>query len=659
MKFAFAIFRYFPFGGLQRDMLAIAHAAVQSNHSVTIFCGEWKGEKPVGIDVKIMSEPVLFNTAGIKHFVQSFQKHFPRDQFDLLVGFNKMPGLDVYFAGDSCFAQKAYEERHFLYRLMPRSRLYLEYEKAVFGDQSNTHILSLVEAEQKQMARYYGIAPERVHALSPGISRTQIECENPAAAQARIRRELNLQTDTRIVLCLGSGFKTKGLDRSIQAFSLLSQQTTEPVVLLVVGADKPKAFRALAKQLGVDDKVLFVGGRTDVADILHSVDVLLHPAYRELAGNVILEAMLAGCPVVATDVCGYAHHIAEQQMGEVISAPYDAQQITQKLLQVLACSSGIWRERGQYFAKTVDVFSRATQATRLFETLVLNGSATSMVHSTANEVVILRAEMVNHWAPLSSVQSLFDNVKNLTGSVAREMPDRQTLRFEIAGKGYYRKWHRGVGWREIIKNLLMLRLPVVGAKNEWDALNKLQALNIPSIIPLAYGEQGKHPATKRSFIVTRELANVMQLDHYFEQHHPDFIQKRMLIERVAMIAREMHAAGINHRDFYLCHFMLDKGFLIESRSPEVYLVDLHRAQCRHRVPLRWQIKDLGALYFSILNLGFTRADVFRFLRVYYADELRAIAESRSSFLLAVVKRAAKIYVRDFGHEPLIHRFSKG
>lgn len=658
MKLAFAIFRYFPFGGLQRDMLAIAQEAVKCGHQVTIFCGDWQGEKPVDIEVRIMSAPVLFNTAGIKCFVRAFERGFQRNQFDLLIGFNKMPGLDVYFAGDSCFAQKAYAERHFLYRLTPRAQLYLDYEQAVFGDESTTQVLSLVAAEQKQFSHYYGIAPERVHPLPPGILHTQIECENPEDAQARIRREFNISVDARIILCLGSGFKTKGLDRSIAAFALLRQMTDEPLVLLVVGDDKPDIFRAQAKKLGVSEKVLFVGGRTDIADILHSVDVLLHPAYRELAGNVILEALLTGCPVVATDVCGYAHYIAGQQMGEVISAPYDVQQIAQKLLGVLVADKPVWRERGQQFAKTAAVFSRATQAVTVFERLAIGQGKKSVVHNTSSEVVILRDEMVDCWGGESG-QSIFDIVKNLTGLVAREMPDRQTLRFEIAGKGYYRKWHCGVGWREIIKNLLLLRLPVLGAKNEWTALNKLRALNIPSLIPVAYGEQGNNPATKQSFIVTRELTHVMQLDHYFEQCNPDFNQKRLLIENIAAIARELHAAGINHRDFYLCHFMLDKSLFIEEKNPPVYLVDLHRAQCRTRVPLRWQIKDLGALYFSTLNLGFTRADALRFLRVYFADELRNIITSKSSLLIRVVRRAMKIYVRDFGHAPRIHRVIKG
>ena len=123
MKLAFVIFRYFPFGGLQRDMLAIAQAALDRGHSITIFCGSWQGDKIPGVDIVEIEARGIFNIAGVKYFVDEFQKRFISAQFDVLVGFNKMPGLDIYYCGDSCFAKKAYEERGFLYRLAPRSRL--------------------------------------------------------------------------------------------------------------------------------------------------------------------------------------------------------------------------------------------------------------------------------------------------------------------------------------------------------------------------------------------------------------------------------------------------------------------------------------------------------------------------------------------------------
>jgi UDP-glucose:(heptosyl)LPS alpha-1,3-glucosyltransferase len=253
-----------------------------------------------------------------------------------------------------------------------------------------------------------------------------------------------------------------------------------------------------------------------------------------------------------------------------------------------AVSKAEWQHNANTFKRSTDVFSRDERALAAIETIVQHKpGALQWLRKPADELVVLRAELVDLWRD----QPVFEKVRQLTGEVAREMPDRQTLRFECNGRAYYRKWHRGVGWREIVKNLVRLRWPVLGARNEWEALNKMRALGVPGLIPVAYGVRGKNPARQESFIITRELSDVIQLDHFFEQRQVSARAKRAIVAKVASIARELHAAGINHRDFYLCHFMLREASLFGA--PEITLVDLHRAQLRIAVPERWLVKDLG------------------------------------------------------------------
>jgi UDP-glucose:(heptosyl)LPS alpha-1,3-glucosyltransferase len=654
MKLAFVIFRYFPFGGLQRDMLAIAQSAQARGHQVSIFCSDWQGEKIPGINVIEVKGAGFFNVAGVKNFVRAFQMQFQRDQFDLLVGFNKMPGLDVYFAGDSCFAHKAYGERNWLYRLAPRSRLYLAYEHAVFAETSETQILSLVASEQKQFVRYYATQPERFHAMPPGISTAHLACKNLHTARMALCHELGLSFDTKIILCLGSGYKTKGVDVSISAFAELTKITAANVALVIVGKDDPHSYRQQAAQAGIEQQVFFLGPRSPVGDLLHTADLLLHPARKELAGNVILEAMLCGCPVVASDHCGYAHYVTGQEMGELIPADASPIAIAELVAAILTIDADVWLKRAELFAQASDVFSRPAVAVAVLEKIAntkKNPAARfPLVQAPAGQVVILRDELLDVWKD----QDVFSLMENVQGKVAREMKDRQTLRFEINGQGYYRKWHRGVGWLEIIKNYLQLRSPVLGASNEWRALNKLRALGIPSLIAVAYGVRGANPARQQSFVVTRELTDVIQLDHFFEQYSVNVKAKRRILAGLAVIARELHTAGINHRDFYLCHFMLKTQFVTDQNiEPELYLVDLHRAQLRPQVPMRWLVKDLGGLLFSSLNLHFTRRDYLRFMRVYFAQELRVVLAEKKGLLEKVTARARVTYHRDFGHEPLL------
>ena len=645
MKLAIVIFRYFPFGGLQRDMLAIAQTAHLAGHQVSIFCGDWQGEKIPGIEVVEIKTSGWFDVAGVKHFVRAFQQQFSPAEFDLLIGFNKMPGLDIYFAGDTCFARKAYQERGFLYRLTARTRLYLQYEAAVFGECSNTQILSLVEREQAQFAAFYSTPPERFHHLPPGIAPDHIACADPALARNTLRAELGLAASTRIILCLGSGFQRKGIDIAIESFAAFHTAETD-AVLFIAGKDKPKKFQELAQKLGVGQQVFFIAPRSPVGDLLHGVDLLLHPAREELAGNVILEAMLCHCPVLVSDCCGYAGYVTRYAMGEVISMPANTTAIASQIQKLLAVDKRRWQQQSDIFRSCGDAFERMPALLKIFEqSLQRKQNPARNYLEFAHQKVVLCDELVS----TCDITTMFTRMENMQGDIARELPDRQTLKFFINGQGYYRKWHRGVGWGEIVKNLVRGRAPVLGALNEWRALNRMRALGIPGLIPVALGVRGKNPARQESFIVTRELAGVVQLDHYFSRREYTVSTKRAIIARVAKIARALHAAGINHRDFYLCHFMLDEKSV--AGVLHITLMDLHRAQLRGHVPERWLVKDLGGLLFSCLNLGFSRRDFLRFLKVYFDSDLRSLLRQHEGRLERIVQRARAIYTRDFGHPP--------
>ena len=238
------------------------------------------------------------------------------------------------------------------------------------------------------------------------------------------------------------------------------------------------------------------------------------------------------------------------------------------------------------------------------------------------------------------------------GELFRDKEGRRTLRFELRGRGYFLKLHQGIGWREIFKNLVQGRLPVLGAGNEFRAIRRLEALGISTLSIAGYGVRGINPARQLSFLVTDELSAVTSLEDLcrdWPQRPPPARVKRALLERLATISRALHAGGVNHRDYYLCHFLLANGG--DPASSPLYLMDLHRAQLRRRVPRRWRIKDIGALYYSALDIGLTRRDVLRFMRTYRGMPLRETLNRDRAFWRAVQRRAGRIYRRDFGTEP--------
>jgi heptose I phosphotransferase len=241
----------------------------------------------------------------------------------------------------------------------------------------------------------------------------------------------------------------------------------------------------------------------------------------------------------------------------------------------------------------------------------------------------------------------------LQGKVYRSKEGRRTLRFEKNHRGYFLKLHEGIGWAEIIKNVLQFRLPVLGAANEYNACNALKMLGVDTMTPVAFGERGRNPAKKLSFLITEELADTISLEDYckpWAQHKPSLREKRKVIRKLAQISKVLHENGINHRDYYLCHFLRANDARLFQQQDALYLIDLHRAQIRTTTPLRWLVKDLSGLFYSAFDLPLTRRDLLCFLSVYRRDWLR----SDVKMLHQIVKKAVALYQKDFGRDPSIH-----
>lgn len=252
------------------------------------------------------------------------------------------------------------------------------------------------------------------------------------------------------------------------------------------------------------------------------------------------------------------------------------------------------------------------------------------------------------FASLWAGKDAFVAVEQLQGEVYRELEARRTLRTEVAGRGYFVKIHRGVGWAEIFKNWLTAKAPVLGAEQELTAIQRLQEHNIATMTAVGFGARGRNPAQQHSFIITEELAPTISLEDYCMSwctQPPEPALKWALIARVAQMVGAMHRAGVNHRDCYICHFLLHTDEPITPDAFRLSLIDLHRAQTRQHTPKRWRNKDLAALYFSALDIGLTQRDKLRFLREYFQQPLRVILDREAILLRWLESKAEKLYER--------------
>lgn len=368
MKIAFCLFKYFPYGGLQRDFVRIAKACRERGHEIHVFTMAWEGEPVSGMRIHLIEAQGWQNHSKITSYLNQLKPMLDKGKFDLVVGFNKMPYLDIYYAADVCYQARAREKHGFLYRLSSRYRQYVALESAVFAKGAKTQICLISPLQQAAFTQFYGTEPERFHLLPPGIAKDRIAPSNAAQLRAKLRLAYHIQQTETVLLMVGSGFKTKGVDRAIRGLAALPVTLKKTTRLMVIGQDDPEPFMKLARQLKVEEQVAFLGGRDDVPAWLLAADFLVHPAYHENTGTVLLEALTAGLPVLTVEKCGYAHFIREANAGVVLREPFsqvDYNETLQKML--LFPQREIWQENALLFSKTADIYSLPEKAAALIE----------------------------------------------------------------------------------------------------------------------------------------------------------------------------------------------------------------------------------------------------------------------------------------------------
>jgi heptose I phosphotransferase len=244
-------------------------------------------------------------------------------------------------------------------------------------------------------------------------------------------------------------------------------------------------------------------------------------------------------------------------------------------------------------------------------------------------------------APFRSMwegKDIFDEVARLSGEEFRRVKTRRTFRIEVDGKGFFIKHHLGIGWKEIFKNLFQFKLPVTGARGEYNAIRLLEKTGVPTMSCAGFGERFFDPSAKESFIITRELAGMTSLEDFFASGDAAPEVRRDIARRLGISVGKMHASGLNHRDCYICHF------LRSSESLELHVIDLHRAQIRKKTPFRYAVKDVAGILFSAFDLSLSLREVALFYREYK----RAGNKDSRRFRRAVFKAACKLYFKEHG-----------
>ncbi len=333
MKAAFSIFRYFPYGGVQRDLAATAQALQTHGFAITIFCDRASGDAPEGCRLVELPVRGWSNHARARSFERLFREATDREAFDVKVGFNRMSGLDLYFAGDDCLARR-WRHKAFLRHFIPRIGVFLALEKAVMEPDGAPVILTLTARQEADYERFYHTDPARFRRLGPGVNWRFYGLDRSPEHRAAIRAGLGIGPDELLLVQVASSFRTKGVDRVLALVDRYRNTWGAKFRYLVAGGD-PQLERDRARAAGRRLPVVFLGFTAEVPELLLAADLMVHPARDEATGGALAEALCAGLPVLTTELCGYADLVRDSGGGVVLPEPYCEETWREALAELL------------------------------------------------------------------------------------------------------------------------------------------------------------------------------------------------------------------------------------------------------------------------------------------------------------------------------------
>jgi UDP-glucose:(heptosyl)LPS alpha-1,3-glucosyltransferase len=266
MRLGFLLYEYFPFGGLQRDCLKSAQVCAGRGHEVTILTRTWRGERPSDVAVECFGRHGWNNYRRNVRWLEQLRNALPRYGFDAVIGFDKLPDLDVYFGADPCFLAKVERLKPFWYRWLRRYQQLAALERMVFEKGRSTQILQLTPWEIPIYKKTYGTEEERFHLLPANAVRREYDEPKRLAMRRLKREEQGWDPEDLLLILVGSDFRRKGLDRILQGIAALPDSWRKRCRLAVLGQCSPGRFTGMANRLGIGDRVHFLGGRMDAPD---------------------------------------------------------------------------------------------------------------------------------------------------------------------------------------------------------------------------------------------------------------------------------------------------------------------------------------------------------------------------------------------------------
>lgn len=320
MRLALIRQRYNPFGGAERFIERAVEALEHGGTQVTVITREWGAQG--GRHALVVNPPYAGRLWRDASFSRAVRTILGRERFDLVQSHERIPGCDVYRAGDGVHRQwleHRAKEASFVERVGIKLNPYHWYtcaaERSMFEHPALRAVICNSEMVAAEIRRHFRISAEKLHVIYNGVDLDYFSPRLRQSLRTRARSELGCREGDKLFSFVGSGFARKGLAAAIDALAATGRSDFR---LVVAGRDRSAVlFAQRAAAAGVAERVTFLGGIDDVRPVYAASDCFILPTRYDPFPNAALEALAMGVRVIVSSQCGAAEIVEPGRNGWV------------------------------------------------------------------------------------------------------------------------------------------------------------------------------------------------------------------------------------------------------------------------------------------------------------------------------------------------------
>ena len=342
-RIAFLRRNFSPTGGAERYLLRLASGLAAKGHPITLYCEDWSPrENPFQAVRKIDShDPVSF--------ARKIAGQPLKDRHDIVFSLERVPGCDLYRAGDGLHADwLAY--RHSFSPVMgrirsalrPKNKQLCKLEAEIFTPKGVRRVICNSKFIAEQIIKRFQFPSERIDVVYNGVPYQQFSMGDRKLG----RRALNLADDDYVILLVGAGRERKGHAIARGAVDLIRGKKAKLVIV-----DSPPSVA--------------------MPHVYAAADVFLLPTLYDPFANVTLEALAAGLPVITSAQNGASEIMEEGVNGFILPRADDSKKIVQVLKDLAdPAYRATFRQPAQALAQKHDLSRNINETLAVFEKLV-------------------------------------------------------------------------------------------------------------------------------------------------------------------------------------------------------------------------------------------------------------------------------------------------